>query len=292
MQKKLKVGIIGTGNIGTDLLMKVIKTDILECSMFIGRNLKSRGMIKASALHVALSDDGIAAIVKNYDKFDLIFDATTASSHLSHAPIFKKYNIVAIDMTPAKLGKFVIPAINIEDIYNENNINMITCGGQASIPIAYSISQAINNIEYIEVVSTISSNSAGPGTRANIDEYIETTEKALFLFTGCQNVKAIINLNPAIPSINMQTTIYIKAQQVDIDKIQKNVMEMVYKIKGYVPGYRIIVGPKYINSIIMVTIQVEGSGDYLPKYAGNLDIINCAAIEVAKRIAERKIKGV
>ena len=206
---------------------------------------------------------------------------------------FEKYNIIAIDMTPAKIGEFIVPAVNIEDIKSKKNINMITCGGQSSIPIAYSISQVVNDIEYIEIVSTISSKSAGPGTRANVDEYIETTEKALSLFTGCKNIKAIINLNPAIPSIDMQTTIYVKSKNHDIKKVKNAVNEMITKIKRYVPGYSLITEPKYINGIIMLTIKVQGAGDYLPKYAGNLDIINCAAIEVAEKIAkEFTTKGI
>lgn len=286
MQKKLRVGIIGSGNIGTDLLMKVVKSEYLECSMFIGRNLKSKGMSKALTLNVPLSDKGIDAVIDNHEKFDLIFDSTTALSHLEHAPIFEKYNIIAIDMTPAKIGELIIPAVNLDDVKSKNNINMITCGGQSSIPIAYAISQVISDIEYIEIVSTISSKSAGPGTRANIDEYIETTEKALSKFTGCKNIKAIINLNPAVPSIDMQTTIYIKSNNPDIKKVKKTVNEMVNKIKEYVPGYSMVMEPKYINGITMLTIKVQGEGDYLPKYAGNLDIINCAAIAVAEKIAK------
>lgn len=293
MQKKLRVGIIGSGNIGTDLLMKVIKSNFLECTMFIGRNLQSKGMSKALTLNVPLSDKGIDAVIENHDKFDLIFDSTTALSHLEHAPIFEKYNIIAIDMTPAKIGEFIVPAVNIEDIKSKKNINMITCGGQSSIPIAYSISQVVNDIEYIEIVSTISSKSAGPGTRANVDEYIETTEKALSLFTGCKNIKAIINLNPAIPSIDMQTTIYVKSKNHNIKKVKNVVNEMITKIRRYVPGYSLVTEPKYINGIIMLTIKVQGAGDYLPKYAGNLDIINCAAIEVAEKIAkEFTTKGI
>ncbi|MBE3022569.1 acetaldehyde dehydrogenase (acetylating) [Campylobacter sp. 7477a] len=288
MQKKLRIGIIGSGNIGTDLLMKVIKSDFLECAMFIGRNLNSKGMSRALSLNIPLSDKGIDAVVENHDKFDLIFDSTTALSHLEHAPIFEKYNIIAIDMTPAKIGELIIPSVNIESVECKKNINMITCGGQSSIPIAYAISRIVDDIEYIEIVSTISSKSAGPGTRANIDEYIETTEGALSLFTGCKNVKAIINLNPAIPSIDMQTTIYIKSKKPDMEKIKKAVNEMVVKIKNYVPGYSLVVMPKYANGTIMLTVKVQGAGDYLPKYAGNLDIINCAAIEVAEKIAKTR----
>lgn len=286
MQKKLRIGIIGSGNIGTDLLMKVIRSDYLDCKMFIGRNLNSKGMSKALTLNVPLSDKGIDAIIDNHKEFDLIFDSTTSASHLIHAPIFEKFGLKTIDMTPAKIGKLIVPAVNIDDVKFNNNINMITCGGQSSIPIAHAISNVLEYIEYIEIVSTISSKSAGPGTRANIDEYIETTEKALGIFTGCKNIKVIINLNPAIPSIDMQTTIYIKTKDPNLNIVNKVVFDMIDRIKEYVPGYDIVMNPIYSNDVIMLTIKVQGVGDYLPKYAGNLDIINCAAISVAEKIAK------
>jgi len=286
VQKKLRIGIIGSGNIGTDLLMKVIRSDYLDCKMFIGRNLNSKGMSKALTLNVPLSDKGIDAIIDNHKEFDLIFDSTTSASHLIHAPIFEKFGLKTIDMTPAKIGKLIVPAVNIDDVKFNNNINMITCGGQSSIPIAHAISNVLEYIEYIEIVSTISSKSAGPGTRANIDEYIETTEKALGIFTGCKNIKVIINLNPAIPSIDMQTTIYIKTKDPNLNIVNKVVFDMIDRIKEYVPGYDIVMNPIYSNDVIMLTIKVQGVGDYLPKYAGNLDIINCAAISVAEKIAK------
>jgi len=211
--QKLKVGILGTGNIGTDLLIKILRSNYLECSMFAGRNLQSKGMSKALNLGVPLSDKGINAIINNPNCCNIVFDCTSASSHIEHAPIFEKLNIIAIDMTPAKIGLLTIPSVNIDEAMNYKNVNMITCGGQASTPMVYAISQVIKNIEYIEVVSTISSKSAGPGTRINIDEYIETTEKALSIFSGCDNIKAILNLNPAVPSIDMNTTVYIQADK-------------------------------------------------------------------------------
>jgi acetaldehyde dehydrogenase (acetylating) len=289
--QKLKVCIIGTGNIGADLLIKIMRSPYLECTMFTGRNLKSKGMSKALSLGVPLSDKGIDAIIENPECCDLVFDATSASSHFEHAPIFEKLGKIAIDMTPAKIGTLTIPAVNLDEAIQGNNINMITCGGQASIPMAYAISQVVDNIEYVEVVSTISSKSAGPGTRINIDEYIETTEKAISKFTKCPNVKSIINLNPAIPSIDMNTTIYVKTDNPNLNSIQNSINDMYNKIKEYVPGYEIILGPVYDNGIVVVTIRVQGNGDYLPKYAGNLDIINCAAIAVAEEFAKMKLKG-
>lgn len=289
--QKLKVCILGTGNIGTDLLIKIMRSEYLECGLFVGRNLKSKGMSKALSLGIPLSDRGIDAIIDNPNSCDLIFDATSASSHLEHAPIFEKLGKIAIDMTPAKIGTLTIPAVNLDEAVQSNNVNMITCGGQASIPIAYAISQVIDEIEYIEVVSTISSKSAGPGTRINVDEYIETTEKALSKFTKCSNVKSIINLNPAVPSIDMNTTIYIKTENPDLEEAKKAVEKMHKKIQEYVPEYNIVLGPEYDNGVIVVVIRVQGMGDYLPKYAGNLDIINCAAIAVAEEFAKIKFKG-
>lgn len=289
--QKLKVCILGTGNIGTDLLIKIMRSEYIECSLFVGRNLKSKGMSKALSLGVPLSDRGINAIIENPDCYDLIFDATSASSHLEHAPIFEKLGKIAIDMTPAKIGVLTIPAVNLEEAIENNNVNMITCGGQASIPIAYAISQVTNDIEYIEVVSTISSKSAGPGTRINVDEYIETTEKALSKFTKCKNVKSILNLNPAVPSIDMNTTVYVKTKNPNLEEIKKSIEKMHKKIKEYVPEYNIVLGPEYDNGVIIVIIKVQGMGDYLPKYAGNLDIINCAAIAVAEEFAKIRSEG-
>lgn len=285
--QKLKVAILGTGNIGTDLLMKIMRSNYIECSLFAGRNLNSKGMSKALSLGIPLSDKGIDAFIENPNCCDLVFDATSASSHIEHAPIFAKLGILAIDMTPAKIGILTIPAVNLNEAITTTNVNMITCGGQASIPIAYAISQTIKKIEYIEVVSTISSKSAGPGTRINIDEYIETTEKALSKFTNCDNVKSILNLNPAVPQIDMNTTIYVQVEKPDMKAVEIAINAMLDKIKQYVPGYNIVLGPVYDNGKIVVTIKVQGMGDYLPKYAGNLDIINCAAIAVAEEFAKK-----
>lgn len=290
--QKLKVCILGTGNIGTDLLIKTMRSKYLECTLFSGRNLNSKGMSKALRLGIPLSDKGIDAIIENPNCCDLVFDATSAISHFVHAPILKKLNKIVIDMTPAKVGSFSIPAVNINDATKYTNLNMITCGGQASIPMAYAISKVVKNLKYIEVISTISSKSAGPGTRINIDEYIETTEKALSEFTRCQNVKTIINLNPALPSIDMNTTIYVKADNPDMKIVTDTVNLMLHKIRTYVPKYDVIVGPEYDNGIIMLTIRVRGMGDYLPKYAGNLDIINCAAIAVAEEFTKNINKDI
>jgi len=286
--KKVNVGIIGSGNIGTDLLIKILRSDILNCSIFIGRNLSSAGMKKANDLGVKISDKSIDAIIENPKICDIIFDATTASFHKQHAKVFKDLGIKAIDMTPSQVGKICVPAINLKETLNADNINMITCGGQASIPLAYTLKNLLPEIDYIETVSSISSRSAGPGTRANLDEYIHNTEKGLRDLAGCENVKAILNLNPAIPCIDMQTTVFAKVDSCNnIEEVKSAIKDIENKIKKYVPGYNIVVPPIFENNRIMVMVRVQGLGDYLPSYAGNLDIINCAAITMAEEYAKQ-----
>lgn len=289
-KQKLRVAILGTGNIGTDLLIKAMRSDALECVLFVGRNLRSDGMQKASQLEVAISDRGLNAIIQRADDIDIVFDATSAAAHMEHWPVLKKLGKVVMDMTPAKLGELCVPAINAEQIIDSRaqNINMITCGGQASVPIANAIAAVQNDIEYIEVVSSIASRSAGPATRANLDEYIETTEQALVKFSRARQTKAILILNPAHPPIDMQTTIYAKISNPDLSAIRASVDEMMKRITQYVPGYQLIVPPTLEGGKIMTTVKVLGNGDYLPRYAGNLDIINCAAIGIAERIARQR----
>lgn len=284
---KLKVAVLGSGNIGTDLLIKIKRSPYLECVLFIGRNLNSQGMAKAIGLGVKISDQSINAIVNDPDCCDLVFDATSARDAQYHWDILEKLGKIVIDMTPAKLGGLCIPAVNLDKATEQQNVNMVTCGGQASIPIAYLIGQTHKEVEYIEVVSSIASRSAGPATRLNLDEYIQTTEEGVMMFSGAKKAKAILNLNPAQPCINMQTTIFAKVKDVNIEALDKLVKNMVEKIKSYVPGYELLVAPIYENNRIVVMVKAEGLGDYLPKYAGNLDIINCAAIAVAEQYAKK-----
>lgn len=286
MNKKLRVGIIGTGNIGTDLLIKIQRSPYLECTLFTGRNLASSGMSIAASMGIRLSDQGIDAIVNEPNLCDIVFDATSAKSHLIHAPILEKLGKFVIDMTPAKIGTLCVPAVNLEEAAKSRNVNMITCGGQASIPIAYAITRVHSEIEYIETVSTISSRSAGPATRINIDEYIETTEKGLRVFSGVKEAKVMLNLNPANPAIDMQTTVMVEIENPNLKQITEEVEKIVKKIQRYVPGYTIVVAPTYDHNRLLITVKVQGLGDYLPKFAGNLDIINCAAIEVAEHFAK------
>jgi acetaldehyde dehydrogenase (acetylating) len=285
---KLRVGIIGSGNIGSDLMMKIIRSDYLECAIFAGRNYNSDGMKHAISLGIPVSDLGIKCIIHNSKICDLVFDCTSAQAHVAHWDILEKLGKVVIDMTPAKLGRLCVPAINADQCVQDqsiDNINMITCGGQAAIPIAKAIADVTDDIEYIETVSSIASRSAGPATRLNLDEYIDATEKGIQKFTGIKNTKAILVLNPANPPINMQTTVYVKAKNPDLVKIKAAVDKVLLVIQKYVPKYELLVPPSIENGRIIVTVKVQGAGDYLPSYAGNLDIINCAAIDIAEKYA-------
>jgi len=281
--EKLRVAILGSGNIGTDLLIKIQRSEFLECVLFIGRNLSSPGMAKAIALGVKVSDESIHAIEKNPDAVDLIFDATSAKDAAYHWEILDKLGKIVVDMTPAKLGGLCIPAVNLDEAVKQRNVNMITCGGQASIPMAYVIGKTQKDVKYIEVVSSIASRSAGPATRLNLDEYVDTTEMGLSIFSNVKKTKAILNLNPADPCIDMQTTIFAQVDNPDMETLKKEVDIMIESIRNYVPGYSLLVSPIYENGRIVIMVKAQGLGDYLPKYAGNLDIINCAAIAVAEQ---------
>lgn len=286
---KLRVAILGSGNIGTDLLVKTLRSPYLTCSVFVGRNRKSPGMNQALHLGVPITDEGVNYLIAHSDTYDMVFDATSAEAHRVHAPYFKEMKKFAIDLTPSKIGRMCIPAVNLEECVDLTNVNMVTCGGQASIPIAYAIGQTHRNIEYIEVVSSIASKSAGAATRMNLDEYVHTTEAGVKEFSNAKSAKAILNLNPAVPCINMQTTVFAKVKNADLPALEKKLGGLLSQIQAYVPGYEIIVGPMIENDRIVVMVRVKGLGDYLPSYAGNLDIINCAAIAMAERYASTQI---
>lgn len=288
---KLKAVILGSGNIGADLMMKLKRSPLVECAALIGRNLSSPGLAKAQAEGIRISADGIGFIQKNPDLCDIVFDATSAASHLEHAPVLNEMGKLAIDLTPAKAGPFCVPSVNLADCLETLNVNMVTCGGQASAPIAYALGQTHKDVEYIEVVSSIASRSAGPATRRNLDEYIHTTEAALKTFSGARHTKAILNLNPAVPCINMQTTLFAKVANPDMEAFAARLDQIVVEIQQYIPGYQIIVAPKIDGGRVTVMVRVVGRGDYLPAYAGNLDIINCAAINVAEGYAARMISA-
>lgn len=286
--KKARIAIIGTGNIGSDLLVKIQRSPYLECTKFIGRNLNSKGMLFARNFNVELSDKSIDAIVEDPDCCDIVIDATSAAVHRINAPILKKLGKFTIDMTPSQIGEMCIPAINAKESLALDNINLVTCGGQAVVPIAYAISR-VSKVMYHEMVSVIASKSAGPGTRDNIDEFTQTTKKALLKFTNAADAKAIITLNPADPPIKMHNTLYSIVENPDMDAIRNSVKQMVEEIRHYVDGYKLTVEPMLEHGRIVTMVTVEGHGDYLPPYSGNLDIINCAAISMAERFAEAKL---
>ncbi len=286
---KVKVGIIGTGNIGTDLLVKVQRSQELECSLFMGRRYNSRGMKIANEMGVPVTDRSIDALIDNPDQCDVIFDATSATAHRHHAPILKSMNKFTIDLTPSLIGKMCIPAINLDECLDEDNVNMVTCGGQAAVPIAYAINQVHPDVSYFEIVAAIASKSAGAGTRANIDEFTQTTKQALINMTHVDNSKAIIIINPAEPPIIMHNTLYTLVECPKMDEIKHAVSLMELRLQQYVPGYSVVVTPTFENNRISTMVQVTGRGDYLPEYSGNLDIITCAALHVAETYVKRKL---
>lgn len=288
MNNKLKVAILGSGNIGADLLIKILRSPWLKCALFIGRNPASPGLARARALGVPVSAAGIQAILDDPDCCDIVFDATSAAEHVKHWPLLQALGKRVIDMTPSRVGTMVVPAINSHEFHAADNINMVSCGGQASTPLAFAIAQTQPEIEYFEVVSSIASLSAGPATRANLDEYIDTTETAIRHFTGCSAAKVILILNPAQPSIHMQTTVSAKVRTADLDRLRPVIDRMVATIQHYVPGYQMVVPPVFEHNRIVVMVRVTGRGDFLPAYAGNLDIINCAAIAAAEQFARER----
>lgn len=286
--EKVKTAIIGPGNIGSDLMYKIMRSEYLEMSHMVGI-VESEGIRRARKLGFETTTEGVAAIL-DIDEIKIVFDATGAKAHEVHAPLLRKAGKIAIDMTPAAVGPYAVPCVNLESLSNEMNFNMVTCGGQATVPIAYAINQAADS-EYTEIISCISSKSAGPGTRANIDEFTETTARALELVGGADKGKAIIILNPAEPPLMMTNTIHSLVRNPDEGKIQESVSKMVEKVREYVPGYKLRTPPMIDGNRVTVIVEVEGAGDFLPKYSGNLDIINAAAIEVAEKIARERLQN-
>jgi len=285
---KTKAGIIGPGNIGTDLMFKILRSPVLEMKLMCGI-VDSEGIHRAKGIGVPTSLDGVDAVAFD-DEIEIVFDATSATEHLKHAPLLRERGKIVFDMTPAAVGDYVVPCVNLDRLGLIPNYNMVTCGGQATIPIVYAIDSAVNAV-YAEIVSCIASKSAGPGTRANIDEFTQTTARGLKLLGGADRTKAIIILNPADPPLLMTSTIYTIVDEPDETKIKADVMAMVERIQAYVPGYRLKVPPIVDGNRVTVTIEVEGAGDFLPKYAGNLDIINAAAVAAAEHVAKTLKEG-
>lgn len=282
---KLSVAILGSGNIGTDLMYKVRRSALLDLQLVAGIDPASEGLARARKLGYETCTDGIEGVIRN-DKVKLVFDATSARSHLAHAPRLKEAGMIAVDLTPAAVGPGVIPVVNIQERATEPNVNLVSCGAQATVPIVAAINR-VSPVQYAETVSTIASLSAGPGTRHNIDEFTRTTAWSVRDIGGAKTSKSIIVLNPADPPIIMRNTVYAVVDlPTDEKRIHESVMTMAEKIKSYVPGYKITVEPFLDGDHFTTCIEVTGAGDYLAPYSGNLDIITAAAINVAERYAE------
>lgn len=279
----IRVGILGTGNIGTDLLLKVLRTNFLIPTIFSGRRMDSDGIRVAQNHNVPITDKGINYFIENPNVCDIVFDCTSAIDAEQHAKIFAEQGVRVIDMTPAKIGPLCVPSINGDVISTSGNVNMITCGGQASLPLLKLIADNCDSLEYVEVVSQIASKSAGMATRLNVDNYIHTTETAIIQFTNAKRCKVILNLNPAEPCVDMQTTMFIKFTNLNYEKLSEQIYKKIKELRTYIPHYELTIPPVINDDILILSVRVKGVGDYLPEYAGNLDIINCAAIEIAKR---------
>ncbi|NTU29610.1 acetaldehyde dehydrogenase (acetylating) [Brevibacillus sp. HB1.1] len=288
--KKVKVAILGSGNIGTDLMIKLGRSPVLELTSMIGIDPDSDGLRRAKAAGYYVFNDGLKPFLESdADLADIVFDATSAKAHIGHAKALKEAGKLAIDLTPAAVGPYVVPSVNLGAHLNEKNINLITCGGQATIPIVHAIG-SVSPVSYAEIVATISSKSAGPGTRSNIDEFTETTARGIEAIGGAKKGKAIIILNPAEPPILMRDTVYaIVEEEADRQEIVKAIHQTVAYIQSFVPGYRLRSEPIFDENKITVFLEVEGAGDYLPTYSGNLDIMTATAVRVAEEYAKHAV---
>lgn len=280
-----KIAILGSGNIGCDLLVKCQETDGLKIVSFAGRHASSKGLEFALKRGVPITDRSIEGVLEDGEKPDILIDCTSAAHHKYNYDLCRSHSIRIIDMTPAKLGISCCPVINLDACLDAENINMISCGGQASMPICRAIQQVNPGLNYIEVVSTISSASAGSGTRKNISQYITATQRAIRDMLGISSVKVIINITPAIPPIHMKTSILVEPETISNESETMSSIEgVIDKVQAYAPGYFMSVDLRKLDHKTICQVQVTGSGHYLPAYAGNLDIINCAALEVIKKL--------
>ncbi|WP_456696229.1 acetaldehyde dehydrogenase (acetylating) [Aeromicrobium sp. P5_D10] len=313
MSHTTKVAIIGSGNIGTDLMIKVLQNaKHLEMAAMVGIDPDSDGLARAAGLGVAVTHEGVEGLMAlpGFDDIEIVFDATSAKAHVANAAKLAPLGKRLIDLTPAAIGPFVVPAVNLEENLAAQNVNMVTCGGQATIPIVAAVSR-ITNVAYAEIVASISSRSAGPGTRANIDEFTETTSHAIEQVGGAERGKAIIILNPAEPPLIMRDTVFclIDASDPSVhDQIRESIVKMIGDVASYVPGYRLkqnvqidaLDGDQPVHTLlaegsssrpthrVTVFLEVEGAAHYLPAYAGNLDIMTSAGLQVAERMAQHK----
>lgn len=310
MNSKVKTAIIGSGNIGTDLMVKVMRNaKHLEMGAMVGIDPDSDGLSRAGRLGIATTAEGVEGLVKmpEFADIELVFDATSAKAHIANDKRLRqaKPNIRMVDLTPAAIGPYCVPVVNLEEHLDANNVNMVTCGGQATIPIVAAVS-SVAKVHYAEIVASIASKSAGPGTRANIDEFTETTAKGIEVIGGATKGKAIIVLNPAEPPLLMRDTVYVLSEAVDTAKVEAAIEKMVASVNAYVPGYKLKQrvqfesfdekSPLNISGVGKMTglktsvfLQVEGAAHYLPAYAGNLDIMTSAALATADKLAERFI---
>lgn len=306
---KIKVAIIGPGNIGSDLMIKVIRlSKHLEMSVMVGIDPASDGLARAKRMGYATTANGITGLIEmpEWEDIKIVFDATSAKAHHYNWGYVEKYSDKRIiDLTPAAIGPFLIPPVNFDDTHNVRNVNMVTCGGQATIPMVAAVNQ-VAKVHYGEIVASISSKSAGPGTRANIDEFTETTAHAIEQVGGAEKGKAIIILNPAEPPVIMRDTVFTLSEQGEREEIRKSIHKMVAEVQKYVPGYTLHQeiqfedipedNPVFIEGLgkryglkTTVLLQVAGAGHYLPAYAGNLDIMTSAAMATADRFAEKSL---
>jgi acetaldehyde dehydrogenase len=296
--QKILAAIVGPGNIGTDLMYKLLRSEFIELRYMVGVDPDSAGLKLAREAGLEASPDGVDWLLERPELPGIVFEATSAYVHVRNAPRYKKAGIYAVDLTPAARGPYVVPPVNLfEHVGGQNvdgkgemNVNMVTCGGQATIPIVYAVSRIVP-VEYAEIVATVSSASAGPGTRNNIDEFTRTTAKAVEVLGGATRGKAIIILNPADPPLMMRDTIYCSLPtDADQEKVAKSIHDMVAEVQTYVPGYHLRGEPQFDTlddgtCRVATFIEVEGAGDFLPPYAGNLDIMTAAAAKVGNEIA-------
>ena len=288
--QKISAAIVGPGNIGTDLMYKLLRSELIEPRYMVGVDPASEGLKLARTAGLEASPDGVDWLFERPELPQIVFEATSAYVHVRNAPRYRKAGIHAVDLTPAARGPYVIPPVNLTEHLTEMNVNMVTCGGQATIPMVYAVSRVVP-VDYAEIVATVSSASAGPGTRNNIDEFTRTTSKAVEVLGGATRGKAIIILNPAEPPLMMRDTIFCSLPaDADQDKIVASIHDMVADVQTYVPGYHLRGEPQFDTmpdgtGRVATFVEVRGAGDFLPPYAGNLDIMTAAAAKVGDEIA-------